>query len=366
MSSGTPNYVLNGLDSYSQFELNSFWETYDHQNPQAFSIGLSCSFRCNYKCRYCYAGTVKKPHPEELTVEEQLDLVTQAKKLGARTAVLCGDGDPLVDPNLTPIVNHCGKLGISVVVVTNAAILGNERLCKNIHGMSCDDLSHILNNSGASLMIKMDSIDPLKYNEIVGVPDGFDQFSRAVERLKTDGMFAPTFGSGTLITRVAFTSVVMKDTMVEVPLMRKFADNLGAQYICKLPTLIGCALDHLDFMYPAEQYDEIRSRFSNLTAKRETLMADTPRCIAWHYGPVVDIRGEVKECYTSSCKKGRIGNIREQPLSVLLRRRNTLYDITTRDFCPVKTRINNDLIRLGKAKLWEVCPVNGSEAGKSY
>jgi MoaA/NifB/PqqE/SkfB family radical SAM enzyme len=359
-------YVLNGLDSYSRKELNAFWDGYDYKNPSILSIGLSCTFRCNYKCRYCYAGTKKIPFDNELSTHEQLDLVSQAKALGAKTAVLCGDGDPLVDPNLVPIAEHCADMGITLVVVTNAAVLGDERLCEKYHGINCRSLSKKLSSAGISLIIKLDSVDPAKYNEIVGVRDGWDHLCRALEHLKTVGMFNKNSTNGVIVTRVAFSGVVMKDTLDEVPKMKNFSDKIGAQFICKLPTLTGCALTYLDFMFSAEDYDEIRSQIGEYTAKRETLMADTPRCIAWHYGPVVDITGEVRECYTSSCQNGRIGNIREQPLSTLMQRRNKLYDISTKDFCPVKTRINNELLHSRKGKLWQVLPENQSELRKSY
>jgi MoaA/NifB/PqqE/SkfB family radical SAM enzyme len=232
--------------------------------------------------------------------------------------------------------------------------------------MNCRSLAEKLSNSGISFIIKLDSIDPGKYNEIVGVRDGWDQLCSALELLKTVGMFNKNSTSGAIVTRVAFSGVVMKDTLDEVPQMKKFSDNIGAQFICKLPTLTGCALTHLDYMFPAEDYEEIRAQIGEYTAKRETLMADTPRCVAWHYGPVVDITGEVRECYTSKCQNGRVGNIREEPLSKLMIRRNELYDISTKDFCPVKTRINNELMQKGKEKLWQVLPENKLDLRKSY
>lgn len=362
MNAVNNGFVLNGLDSFSKPELDAFWEALDPSDGRAkiLSVGLSCSFRCNYKCRYCYADQKKIPFPDELTLEEQKDIITQAKELGARTVVICGDGDPLVDKNLPAMVVHANGFGMTSIVVTNAAVMGDDRLAEKYHGMTGEELAGHLYRNGASMMIKLDSVNPEKYDEIVGVEGAFRKLERTLDRMKRLGFFCGRDGGKGGLTRVAFSAVVMKDTLAEVSEMRKFADGIGAQFICKLPTLVGNALKHLGFMFPAESYDTIRPCFEKYTAKRETLMTDTPRCIAWHYGPVIDIRGEVKECYTSACQNGRIGNVRETPLKELIEKRHRLYDIATDDFCPVKTRINKELIAEGKPELCQVLPENTS------
>ena len=368
MENKNKTYVLQGLDSFSKEDLNRYWSGYDPLNdkPKLLGVGLSCSNRCNVRCIYCYAGD-KSPEPDELTLEEQIDVLSQAKALGAKTAIMCGDAEPLMDKNLLPIVEHCHTLDMTCVVVTNATVIGDDRLAKAVHGKNGRDVAQFLYDNGASLIVKMDSVDPEKYEQIIGVKDSYKKFIKAVNCFKDIGFCEGIPRNNLTVTRVSFSGVVMKHTIDEVPAMKKFADEMGAQFVCKLPTLVGRAVQNKDFMFPVEEYEEKRKILAKYTAKRETLMVDTPRCMAWHYGPVISIKGEVRECYTMACPEDkRIGNIRETSLENLMRRRNQIYDITLEDFCPVKTRINQEFVAAGKRKLWEVLPENSREEQKHF
>jgi MoaA/NifB/PqqE/SkfB family radical SAM enzyme len=358
-------YVLNGLDSYSREELQSFWASFDPKGdaPRILGVGLSCSNRCNLKCIYCYAGTLK-PLPNELTCDEQMSVVSQAKALGARMAIMCGDAEPLMDPSLLPIVAHCCANGMVCVVVSNGTVLGDDHLARSVHGMDGGAVTRSLYEHGAALLLKMDSADAATYEQIVGVKRAHARFQTAVDRVVAAGFNRGERRGDVTVTRLAFSGVVMKDTLDQVPQMRAFADGVQAQFICKLPSLVGNALDNLPMMFPVEQYEEIRAVLAKHTAKRETLMVDTPRCMAWHYGPVVGITGDIRECYTSDCKGANwIGNVRQTPLRELIVKRNRVYDIATGDFCPVKARINKEFVALGKDKVWKVLPQNECEAG---
>jgi MoaA/NifB/PqqE/SkfB family radical SAM enzyme len=276
-------------------------------------------------------------------------------------AIMCGDAEPLMDANLLPIVRHCHANDMVCVVVTNGIVLGDDHLAKTVHGMDGEAFTQELYKAGASFIVKMDSIDEATYDGIVGVKHAYPKFRRALDRIVAAGFNKGVPQGDVTVTRLAFSGVVMKHTIDQVPQMHAFAASLKAQFICKLPTLVGNALDNLPMMFPVERYDEIRKTLSQYTAKRETLMVDTPRCMAWHYGPVVGITGEIRECYTSSCTGANyIGNVRDTPLRELVAKRNRVYDITTEDFCPVKSRINKELVQLGKNKLWNVLPENES------
>jgi len=337
-------FVLKGLDHFSKEELQKFWDGWNPKKdePKILGIGLSTSLLCNLRCIYCYAGE-KKPYKDELTLTEQKNIVTQAKNLGAKTVIICGDGEPLMDKNLLHIVEHANKNEMISVVVTNGIILGDNNLAIKIHGFNSKNVASFLYNHNASLVIKMDSIDQARYDQIVGVIGTYHKFMKAVDNILDAGFTEiPNISTkeGYILTRAAFSAVVMKHTIHELPEMKKFANDRGAQFICKLPSLVGSALDNLEFMFQANQYEEIWKYLGRYTAKRETLMVDNQRCMAWHYGPVIGIRGDVRECYTSpGSPDKKIGNIRESSLRDLLKRRNELYDFTATDSCPIKTRI---------------------------
>lgn len=351
-------FKLKGLDDFTKEEIDDFWRDYDSKKdrPKILGVSLSCSDLCNLKCIYCYAGTVKKPSVDELTLEEQISIIKQAKDLGARTVVLCGDGEPSMDKNLVEMTKFTKANDMIMVVVTNGVIFGDDMACKRIHNLTGEELLKTLYDNDASLVIKLESLIEDKYEHIVGVKGSYNKYRVSINRMVSVG-----FGncieqdSNSHITKFAFSSVIMKNNIEELHSLKEFADNLNAQFICKLPTLVGNALDNIENMFEVSHYEDIRKKLFDYTAKRETLMVDTPRCMAWHYGPCIGINGEIRECYTSPyIKNKRIGNIREASLEELIRLKNQNSNLTCNDFCPVKTRINKELEEKGIDKVWKL------------
>ncbi|MDQ7094871.1 radical SAM protein [Desulfosporosinus sp. PR] len=349
-------FVLKGLDDYNVVELKKYWQGWDPKKdePKILGLGLSCSFLCNYKCNYCYVGE-KRPGADELTLGEQLNLIDQAVDLGAKTVIICGDGDPLMDKNLCYMTEHAYKKGMTSVVVTNSAVMGDDKLAMKIHNKTGREVAQALYNSGCSLVVKMDTLNPELYEKIVNVSGSFEKFKKAIKHIIDIGFTKENYIKEVSVTRLGFSAVVMKQTYDEVPEMKRYADTIGAQFICKVPSLVGNALNNLDQMFHVNDYEKVRKYLKQYTAKRETLMVDIPRCMAWHYGPVIDIRGEVRECYTSPCsQEKRIGNIRKDSLRELMKKRNQIYDVTKQDYCPVKSRINEEFLTKGFEKVWNI------------
>jgi len=347
---------LQGLDHFEKEFLDDYWHGYDPKNgePRILGVSISTSNICNYRCIYCYAGT-QKPNKNELNLKEQQNILTQAAGLGAKTVIICGDGEPSMDKNLLGIVSHAGKLDMYSIVVTNGAIFGDDALCQKVHGMDGKAALEALYDSGASLIVKFESLEEDTYNHIVGVPGAYKKFRLSVERIQETGFNKSIEYNNGLLTRVAFSAVIMKNNIDQLELMRDFADQTNAQFICKLPTLVGRALENTENMFEVSKYEDIRKDLFGYTAKRETLMVDTPRCMAWHYGPCIGVSGEIRECYTSSCPPNqRIGNIRETPLRDLVRKKFIAYNVMINDFCPVKTRINREFLEKGMDRIWKI------------
>lgn len=350
-------FKLRGLDDFKKSEIENFWKNYDPKvdEPRILGVSLSCSNVCNLRCIYCYAGNEKRPYPNELTLEEQNDIIRQAKEMGGRTVVFCGDGEPSMDRNLIGMVECANENNMVMVVVTNANIFGDDNLCQRIHNMTGEELLQKLYDNNASLVVKLESLEEDKYDSIVGVKGAFKKYTLAIERMKKVGFGNYVEEDGAKITRYAFSAVIMKNNIEELQKLKAFADDINAQFICKLPTIVGNALDNIENMFSVTKYEEIRKELFNYTAKRETLMVDTPRCMAWHYGPCIGVDGEIRECYTSSYKaENKIGNVRDKSLKELVKLKNQNTNLTCNDFCPVKTRINKELEEKGLEKVWKV------------
>jgi MoaA/NifB/PqqE/SkfB family radical SAM enzyme len=340
--------AVRGLDHYSKDEIEKFWKEWSPENPKIRAIGLSTPKICNLRCIYCYAGSDRVRSKNELTLDEYKRIVDEAREIGAEVALICGDGEPLMYKYLVELVQHIAEREMYPVVVTNGIALGDDHLSKKVHGMDSFRLCETLYDCEASLVVKMDSITKEIYEKIVGVPGTFDKFMNAVENIQNVG-FNRIIGEvdGKKITRLAFSAVVMTLNIHEVRKMKEFARKMNAQFICKLPSLVGEAVKHSEVMFSPEDYEIIRETLLNkISDKRETLLADGMRCMAWHYGIVIDDCGEVRECYTSPCTpENRVGNIRERSLKELLRIRCQKFDILMNDVCPVKKRLNEEWMK---------------------
>ena len=346
---GTASNVihLNGIDNFSREELDNLKRKREAGQPEAIlSLGISTTSACNIRCWYCYALENKgRRNPDQLSEKEYTDLLDQAVELGARTLIICGDGEPTYDPNLVPIVKYAKAKGLCPVIVTNGTVFGNDKISKNVHGMTGDELTQILYDSGSSLLIKLETLKPSLYEDIVKVKDGWIAFEKGVERVKKAGFGKTWDESGATYSRLAFTGIATKENIEEIPSLKKWARENGAQYICKVPSPTGGALDSIDKLFAPDKVNEIRKYIDNFTDKRETL---TPiildgdgckTCLAWHLGPVISETGEYVECYTST--QSSFGSIRTKPLKDILKSKQKSMDFDSP--CPIKDRLYSQL-----------------------
>ncbi|SCN25163.1 pyrroloquinoline quinone biosynthesis protein PqqE [Clostridium sp. N3C] len=173
---------LRGLDDFKKEGLVKFWENYNTKvdEPKILGVSISCSNMCNLRCIYCYAGIDKKPLQNELSLDEQKKIISDAKELGAKTVVLCGDGEPTMDKNLVEMAKHAKNNNMVMVVVSNAVIFGDDDLCKKIHKMDGESLLKSLYDNDVSLIIKLESLDEQKYEYVVGVKGAYKKYRTAI------------------------------------------------------------------------------------------------------------------------------------------------------------------------------------------
>lgn len=92
-------------------------------------LGWELTLACNLRCRHC-ASAAGDPRPNELTIDEALDLCDQLPSLLVMELVFTG-GEPLISPHWEKIAKRLQDLGIRTGMVTNGTCLGDgtiERL----------------------------------------------------------------------------------------------------------------------------------------------------------------------------------------------------------------------------------------------
>ncbi len=82
-------------------------------------VSWNLTFRCNLRCHYCAAPTLRVP---QMDTEEILRIADDFYELGMRWVTFSG-GEPLLRKDIGAIVNHCKDKGVVVFISTNGTLV---------------------------------------------------------------------------------------------------------------------------------------------------------------------------------------------------------------------------------------------------
>ena len=137
------------------------------------SLELEFTKKCNLRCVYCYSSAGEALEGE-LTPEEIVSVIEQARGLGARKVVLLGGGEPFLFPHVAEIVRHIHSAGLSQAVFTNGMLL-DEPICR------------LLFECGVTVAIKHNSFRPEVQDDLAGVPGAHRLIQRGLRLLMEAG-----------------------------------------------------------------------------------------------------------------------------------------------------------------------------------
>lgn len=143
-------------------------------NIYPLCIEISPSGCCNHRCVFCgldYLGYKKVFLDRELI----LDNLNEMHEKGLKSLVVCGEGEPLLNPDTPAIIKGAALTGLDVALATNG-VLFNEEISKetlphlkwvrfslnagtsinysDIHGTKPDDFTKVLHNIKSAVIIK--------------------------------------------------------------------------------------------------------------------------------------------------------------------------------------------------------------------
>ena len=118
-------------------------------------ITVETSKICNLKCRYCCADA-GNPYPNELSYDEIISVIDQAKTFGARSVILIGGGEPLMYKRYFDLVDYINDNGMIPSSFTNCTLITKETAKR-------------LYEKNVTITGKMNSFDENKQDYLVGV-----------------------------------------------------------------------------------------------------------------------------------------------------------------------------------------------------
>jgi radical SAM protein with 4Fe4S-binding SPASM domain len=273
------------------------------------SLELEFTKKCNLRCIYCYSSAGGALEGE-LTLPELVDVIEQARQMGARKIVLLGGGEPFLFPHVKEIIRHIHSLGLSQAVFTNGALL-TKALCR------------FLSDHRVKVAIKHNSFRPAVQDALAGVTGAHRLIARGLSLLMESGYPGED-------RPLCIQSVVCRQNVDEIEQMWIWAREHGITPYVEVLTNQGRAREHQDLaVSPAE----IRTIFRRLSEiDRERFGARwTPRppiagftCRRHLYSCLVNSQGFVQPCTGVDLS---IGNVREKPLAAILRESAVIRDL---------------------------------------
>jgi radical SAM protein with 4Fe4S-binding SPASM domain len=267
------------------------------------SMELELTGACNFNCIYCYNKSAAAPDPDqELTDEEIRRVVRQAMRLGARSIVLLG-GEPLLYPGLAAICEWMHGLDLGIDLFTNGTGLTPA-------------LAATLFRNDVRVVLKMNSRDAARQNLLAGHDTAHAIIQEAMANLRTAG-----YPSRTAL--LGISSILCRVNKDEIEHLWRWARTNDIEPYFERLNPTGNAILHQDelTLSPQEQGDLFnrlaaidRTEFDREWTPQPPLVGN--RCLRHKYSCTVKANGDVQPCVGVTC---RLGNIREKPLSHILR-----------------------------------------------
>ncbi|MFA6716370.1 MAG: radical SAM protein [Victivallales bacterium] len=263
------------------------------------TMEIEFSLRCNYKCPYCYISSHGVPE-NEMTRDEILSVLKQAKKLDVRKIIILG-GEPLMYPGIFEMIEYISKLGMFVELFTNGSLVTAETAKK-------------LYAAGVKVVLKLNSFDPLVQEKLTLVDNALPKAMQAFENLRQAGYpddKAP----------LAVSSVLTTLNIDEAPRLWRWLRDRNIDPYFEIITPQGRANTGESLMPEREALRRIFFEISEIDAKeygrhwepQPPLVGE--RCMRNRYSCLVTSTGKVFPCVgiTES-----IGDIREKPLAEII------------------------------------------------
>lgn len=300
-------------------------------------IALNLPPDCNYidRCKKCSLA----PDPDSsrkfrnpISLERTLELLNEARELGAKALAISGEGEPLFIRNLDMIIHEAYRLGYITVVATNGSLITEEKL-------------HFLKEHNVTLTISLDTLDKRKYETHCSGGD-FDHVLRNIELCRDVYKDTISDFNGYRIFRASVHSIVSSENIDEISNLK---NNCGDDLFFSLGYIapVGNARNNPELL---EDYEDTKRKAEEVTELFLTCKNQEGKtvCGFFYYGITVGFDGEILMADQALDTEGLIGNVREEKLSKFVPKVRLLiskFYETADCFCPTRDTNYNEFVR---------------------
>ncbi|NLN76656.1 MAG: heme b synthase [Armatimonadetes bacterium] len=208
-----------------------------HQSSSQHTLRLvfwETTTSCNLKCIHCRASAVEDRSPDELSLAQSRELLSDIASFAKPVIVLSG-GEPLVRADIYDIAKYGTDLGLRMVLATNGTTVDAEVVRK-------------LTDSGIRrISISLDGADAQTHDSFRGLAGAFEDALRGVEHCTTLGM------------PVQINTTVAKHNLRQLPDILKLTESIGAcalHLFLLVPTGCGKEISGREMISP-DEYEEV-------------------------------------------------------------------------------------------------------------
>ena len=278
------------------------------KDGRLLSMEIEFNQSCNFKCIYCYALDAAK-RPDELTKNEFIDVIHQAKELGARKIIILG-GEPMLYPQIMEMIRYIRTLDLEIELFTNGA---------NITPAIAQELF----DNGVRAVLKMNTFEESLQDTLAGRKGSYIQIQEALKNLKLAGYPSQENPLGV-------SSIICQQNIHELPRMWEWLRDQNILPYFEIMTPQGGAREHNMLEVDSQTLEKFFLQVSEIDKTKYGIHWDPKpplvggECLRHQYSCAVNSEGYVQSCVGITIP---LGNVRQQSLKEILRDSEVVQDL---------------------------------------
>jgi len=175
--------IIRGIETILR-SIAKYGVTIPQKLDAPFLVVWNFTNMCNLRCKHCYQKA-DKPLPNELTLEEKLNVLDQLEDAGV-SAIAFSGGEPLMHHDFWVVAEEAVKRGFYVSVATNGTLITRS-------------VARKLKSIGVKYVeVSLDSVDPEKHDSFRGVKGCWERTIEGIRNCVSEGVFT---GIATTVTK---------------------------------------------------------------------------------------------------------------------------------------------------------------------
>lgn len=267
---------------------------------------------CDTSCLYCFSGPeLGKAQANPITLEEYKDIIDQAKKLGARTLIFPGIGEPTLYEYISTLVEYGFQRGLISVIYTNGVL---DTPYSSGSPRHANFLLEFLHSRDTSLLIKIDTLNQKNY-QFLTRRGYFEKFRKSLDKIVEIYKPQEQFKWQDSLTRLGVCTVVTNVNKKDIKEISDFCEKNRIKHFVSSLMKVGYAKVHWDILAGNNE-----KKLNKIVEKYSTGVSSQTldnRCGIFAYGVTIDVNGDLIGC--STARWIRLGNVRESSLAELVK-----------------------------------------------